>query len=977
MQPGRAFKPLFMIILILALGTTLLAMDDARLLRSPDISGHRIVFVYAGDLWTAADSGGSAVRLTSHPGIESAPMFSPDGRWIAFSGQYDGNTDVYVIPSSGGVPRRLTYHPGDDTVTGWSPDGRRVLFSSPRESAPPRYARMFSVSVNGSLPEALPLPTAYHGDYSPDATLYAYTPLPDAFTTWRNYRGGRAPYIWIYHTADHSVWKVPHETANDTMPQWVGHDIVFLSDRDRVMNLYACAPGSDTVKRITSFTGSDIKSFGTDGTRIVFERDGYLNLLDPSTGQSRKLTINVPAELLDTRPHLVKVGHMIRNWNLSPTGQRIVVEARGEILTVPAEKGDVRNLSRTVDAAEREPSWSPDGRWVAYFGEHNGEYALIMEDQTGQATPRIVTLTDPGYYYDINWSPDSKKIAFKDNRLHLLLMDLESEKVSTVDTDTYFNFYQDLNARWSPDGKWITYEKLLDNFFRAVYLYSVDSGKTTRITDGLSDAYSPAFDAGGKYLYFIASTNRAENAAWLDMTTLINQERANLYAVVLSSEEPSPFRPESDEEKVATAPDKDKEKTAEAKAEANGAAPGTKEKPKAGDTSPAPIRVDLAGITDRIVAVPVPTRPYQDLRTGAEGQIFYLEENPAGPGLNLHRYDLKKRKDLTLLSGINDYRLSHDGKKLAYRQRTGFFIVSANGKPKPGDGRLDTASMQVWSDPVAEWRQMAREAWRINREWFYDPGMHGRDWPAIWKEYAAWLPYVAHRSDLTYVIGQMIGELTIGHAYVGGGQYPDVERVPGGLLGADFDIADGHYRIKKIYRGENWNPDLRSPLTEPGVKAAEGNFILAVNGRPLTAADNILDFLQNTANHQVRIRLNQNPSMEGSREITVVPLAGDTALRYREWIESNRRRVDKMSGGRLAYVYLPDTSVSGFSHFNRYYFAQIDRQAVVVDERFNAGGRLADYFLQFLHRPLTSWWVHRYGKRISSPFASIYGPELY
>ncbi len=969
MQPGRAFKPLFMIILILALGTTLLAMDDARLLRSPDISGHRIVFVYGGDLWTVADSGGSAVRLTSHPGIESAPMFSPDGRWIAFSGQYDGNTDVYVIPSSGGVPRRLTYHPGDDTVTGWSPDGRRVLFSSPRESAPPRYARMFSVSVNGSLPEALPLPTAYRGDYSPDATLYAYTPLPDAFTTWRNYRGGRAPYIWIYHTADHSVWKVPHETANDTMPQWVGHDIVFLSDRDRVMNLYACAPGSDTVKRITSFTGSDIKSFGTDGTRIVFERDGYLNLLDPSTGRSRKLTINVPTEALDTRPHFVKVDRLIRNWNLSPTGQRIVVEARGEILTVPARNGDVRNLTRSVGAAEREPSWSPDGRWVAYFGEHDDEYALILADRTGRAAPRIITLSDPTYYHDINWSPDSKKITFKDIRLHLLLMDLETETVTTVDTDTYYYFNQDLNARWSPDGKWITYEKLLDNFFRAVYLYSVDSGTRLRITDGMSDAYSPAFDAGGKYLYFIASTNRAQGVAWQDMSSFTHRETANLYAVVLARDTPSPFRPQSDEEKVAD-PATGKDGTA-------GEAPITGTGTAANGATPGTIRVDPAGITDRIVAVPVPTRTYIALHTGSEGQIFYLAVNPSGRALDLHRYSLAERKDSRLLSGISDYRLTPDGKTLAYRQGANVFIVPANGTPKPGVGRLKTTGMQVWSDPVAEWRQMAREAWRINREWFYDPGMHGRDWPAIWKRYAAWLPYVAHRSDLSYVIGQMIGELSTGHAYVIGGDYPAVKRVPGGLLGADFEVVDGHYRIRKIYHGENWNPGLRAPLCEPGIKAAEGDYILAINGRVLTAADNIFDFLQNTANHQVRIRLNQNPSMEGSREITVVPLAGDTALRYREWIESNRRRVDKMSGGRLAYVYLPDTSVSGFSHFNRYYFAQIDRQAVVVDERFNAGGRLADYFLQFLHRPLTSWWVHRYGKRISSPFASIYGPELY
>jgi tricorn protease len=821
--------------------------------------------------------------------------------------------------------------------------------------------------------------------------------LPNAFNTWRRYRGGMAPYIWIYDTRDHSVQKVPHTTASDTFPRWHGEEILFLSDRDRVMNLYAFTPKNGQIRPITRFTGADIKTFGCDGKRAVIERDGYLHLLNLGNGEARKLTIDIPAEAVNTRPHFADAKRTILSWDISPSGKRLVMEARGDILTVPAEKGDIRNLTRSTGAAERSPAWSPDGEKIAYFGEVKGEYALQIIDQKGYTEPRIIPFADPGYYSDIVWSPDSKKITFKDNRLNLWLLDLEADNTQPVkvDTNTYFNFYRDLNASWSPDGQWIAYDKLLPNFLHAIHLYSVADNQSHRITDGMSDAVEPMFDKNGKYLYFLASTNRAQGVAWLDMTSIEADPTMGIYAVVLSAEEPSPFQPESDEEKAEKTADKDKEKDADkekdkpeeaaktgvAAAPAGGPRSDEAEKAKDADKGKEkdkakPTRIDLAGIEQRIVSVDVPSRAYASLQTGSEGKFFYLENIPNAPGFHLHRYDLKKRKDEQILSGLNSYRVSANGKKLGYQQGGNYFIVDAEGPVKPGDGKLKLDNLEVWSDPPAEWRQMLFEAWRINREWFYDPGMHGQDWPKIWKQYEAFLPYIAHRSDLNYVIGMMIGELAIGHAYVGGGDMPDVDRVPGGLLGADYEVADNLYRFKKIYQGENWNPDLRAPLTEPGVKARQGDYILEVDGRPLTGKTNIFSLFLETADKQVRLKLNDKPSADGAWEVTVVPVRDETTLRYRDWLERNRLAVDKLSGGRLAYVFLPDTAGQGFTNFNRYYFAQVEKEGVVVDERYNGGGLIADYYIQFLNRPLTTWWLHRYGKNISSPFGSIYGPKV-
>jgi tricorn protease len=954
--------------MLLSLGAY--AINDARLLRSPDISGDKVVFVYGGDLWMVSVKVGNAVKLTAHQGIESNPFFSPDGKWIAFSGQYDGNGDVFIIPSEGGIPVRLTYHPALDLATGWSADGKKVFFSSTRESLNRRVSQMFEVSIEGGPASKLPLPSAYFGSDSPDGGYYAYTPLPNAFTTWRRYRGGEAPYVIIFNKADNSIKKVTRKDSNDTSPQWMGNDVCFLSDRDRVMNLYSFDPKSEALKQITHFKGADIKTWGTDGKQIIYEREGYLHLLDPQTGKSVKLTVNVPDEALNTRGRFVNVLNNINSYDISPTGKRALFSARGEVLTVPAEKGDIRNLTRTPAVMERDAVWSPDGKKIAYFSENNGEYALFITDQEGREKPEIIELDEHAYYKNPIWSPDSKKLLFSDSRLSLSYVDIEKKKVVKIASDTYFKGFYDytLTAAWAPDSNWIAYTKLMDGFMNQLFLYSLKDGSSSPVTDGMSDANSPAFDKNGKYLYFAASTNKSLDVAWADMSEYPNNPTSSIYAAILSADEPTPFKPESDDEKLKE-DEKKAEKDTDKKDGKDKDKKDEKEKPK-------PIKVDVADIGNRIVAIPVPAGEYYMLQTGEEGKFYYAEQKRPDFVFNIHCYDMKERKDEVILESVNGYAVSADGKKMIYSAKPNvYFIVDAGKKVKSGDGKLKTEEMEVYSEPKAEWGQMLHEAWKIHREFFYDPGMHGQDWEAVWNQYKVYIPYISHRDDLNYLIGMINGELCVGHAYVFGGEFPKTETVPGGLLGADYETADGLYRIKKIYRGENWNPDLRSPLTEPGVNVKTGDYILEVNGRPIKGTDSIYSFFEKTAGKQILLKVNSKPTLDGARAVTVVPIPNEAGLRHREWIELNRKKVEEMSGGKIGYVYLPDTSVPGFDYFTRYYYAHLNKKAVVVDERFNGGGYAADYIVDYMSRPLLNYWKSRYGKPQWSPTASIFGPK--
>jgi len=957
------------------------------LMRTPTLSKTHIVFSYAGDLWIVPREGGEASRLTSGVGNETNPLFSPDGQWVAFTGEYDGNIDVYIVPASGGVPKRLTYHPGANRLVGWTPDGKQVLFASGRNSETGRTAQLFTLPIDGVFPTTVPLPMAFEGSYSPDGSRLAYVPLPRGFNAWKRYRGGMATLVWIANLADSSVEKLPRTDSNDFNPMWPAGDskkVYFLSDRNGPVTLFAYDTGSKKVTQLIQNNGLDIKSASDGPGAIVYEQFGSLHLYDLKSGKTQGVNVRINGDMLSVRPKYEKVGTRIFHAALSPTGARAVFEARGDILTVPAEKGNARNLTNTPGIAERDPSWSPDGKWIAYFSDESGEYALHLRNQSGLGEVKKIALP-PSFYYAPNWSPDSKKIAFSDKQLNLWYLDLEKGKPVKVDTSRLaLLFSSGFNPSWSPDSRWIAYTKPLESWYGAVFVYSLEEAKTHQVTDGLSDANHAAFDKGGKYLYFLASTNIGPAVSGFDMSANAHQSRITRspYLVVLQKSEPSPLAPESDEEKVAD------EKKDEAKGEKP--AEGEKKPEAASATSPTgsgkpgekkeppKVAIDFDKLNQRILALPIPARNFVGLAAGKAKMVFLVEALPPTPGVSggtLHKFDLEKRKLDKVIDGITALDFSANGEKMLYRQGENWFIGSTVQPLKPGEGRIKTDEMEVYVDPQAEWQQMYRETWRIERDFFYDPNHHGLDLQAAAKKYEPYLASLAHRADLNYLFDEMLGELTVGHLYVRGGDVPNPNRVLGGLLGADYRVEQGRYRFAKIYDGENWNPQLRAPLTQPGVNVQEGEYLLAVGGRNLTASDNIYSFFQSTANKQVVIRVGPNPDGTGSREVTVVPVASEAGLRNLAWVEGNRRKVDQMSGGKLAYVWLPDTAGGGYTNFNRYYFAQLNKDGAVIDERFNGGGQAADYIIDYLKKPLMSYWAVREGEDFREPFGTMPGPK--
>ena len=960
--------------------------EPPSLFQKPTVNRTHIVFFYAGDLWTVGREGGDARRLTTGVGIETDPLFSPDGNWIAFTGEYDGNVDVYVVAAGGGVPRRLTYHPGADVAGGWSRDGKRVLFSSGRSSYS-SFPRMFTIGVEGGFPELLPLPMAERGCFSPDGSSLAYQPFPQWQPDWKRYRGGQTSTIWIARLSDSSIEKLPRENSNDRYPMWIGDKVYFLSDRAGSTTLFAYNTKSKKVAQLVNNDGLDIKSASAGPDVIAYEQFGTIHLYDLKSNKSQRVNIRVAGDLVTVRPRYERVGTRISNARLSPSGARAVFEARGEIISVPAEKGDPRNLTKTTGVMERDPAWSPDGKWIAYFSDESGEYALHLRDQSGIGEVKKISLGNPAsFYYSPAWSPDSKKIAFMDKRLNLWHLEIAKGTAVKVDKNPDGLNADVMEPVWSPDSRWITYVKQLDNHLRAVFVYSLETGKASQITDGMSDARYVAFDKSGKYLYFTASTNLGPAFSFAEMSNFPHQSTRSVYAVVLRNDVASPLAPESDEEKIqeekkdSPAGDKPAEKAEEKKPDAP-AAPDGAPKPPA-KKEPDPVRIDLDGIDQRIIALPIPARNLVGLAVGKANNIFVVElappspsAPPGPPGFTLHKFDLEKRKFDKVLDGISAFEVSHNGEKMLYRQGPQWIIASTMMPPKPGEGILKVADMEVQVDPKAEWKQMYREIWRSERDFFYDPGAHGLDLKATEKLYEPYLASVGHRSDLSYLFSEMLNQLTVGHMFIRGGDQPRPNFVPGGLLGADYSIENGRYRFAKVLNGENWNPQLRAPLTQPGVNVKVGDYLLAVNGREVRSTDSVYSFFESTANKQVVIRVGPNPDGSGAREVTVVPLASETGLRNLDWIEGNRRKVDQMSGGKLAYVYVPDTSGGGYTSFNRYFFAQTQKEGAVIDERFNGGGSLADYIVEYLSRPLLNYIAFRDGRDVPTPMGAIYGPK--
>ena len=949
-----------------------LSAQGTRLLRHPAVSKDLVAFEYAGDLWVVGRNGGSARRLTATPGVETDPSFSPDGSLIAYSGTAGGNTDVYVVPAAGGDPKRLTYHPGVDRVRGWTPDGKRVVFGSERTSAPQQsFYKLWSVSLEGGLPDALPMPRAFTGSFSPDGKRIAYEEISTNFipewfeaSGWRHYRGGRTHPIWIMSLADYSVEKLPKANSNDSDPMWIGNTVYFVSDRNYTANLFAYRLDTRKTEQLTRHDDFDIQNASAGADAIVYEQAGYIHLFDVRTQQAHRLEIDVKGDLPWARPQMKHVASMIRGASLSPTGVRAAFEARGDVFTVPATLGDYRNLTRTTGAHEHSPVWSPDGAQLAWLSDASGEYQLMIGDQAGLSKPRAITLPATGYYSSPTWSPDGKRILLEDNLLTLWTLDVASGRATKIDTDTYFDPTRDIDVAWSPDSRWVAYSRNVESHLRAVFVYSLEEGKTHQITDAMSDAVSPSFDAGGKYLYFLASTDYGPRTGWLEMSSVDRPSRRSIYLAVLPANEPSPLLPEAGDEPsvqptVALA-----------------------SKPRA-DTTSTQVRIDLDGIAQRILPLGVPAGEFSDLSAGTAGTFFYLDAAPnAGGAARLQRYQLKERTATPILEGVRSYTLSGDRKKLLYQVARGapesrWGIVGTDKPAKVGDGVINVGQLEMLVDPRAEWSEIFKEAWRTERDYFYDAKMHGANWQAVYDKYSALLPYVGHRADLGYLIAITGGELTVGHSYLtGGGDEPEEQPESVGLLGADFAIENGHYRITHIYGGENWNPDLRAPLSAPGIKVSEGDYLLEVNGRSLVPPTNVYSMFAGTVNHQTSIRVGSSPSGEGSRVVTVIPIATEEGLRTRAWIETNRRKVDQLSGGRLAYVWLPNTAGGGYTSFTRYFFAQQNREGAVIDERYNHGGMVADYIVNELERKPMGYFATRAGKTSTSPTAGIYGPKV-
>ncbi len=989
MKTARSLCFLLAIMALMSLSgpAPIAAPPETRLMRFPDIWRDQVTFVYAGDIWVASTKGGPARRLTSHPGDELYPKFSPDGKWIAFTGEYDGNADVFVIPASGGEPKRLTYHPGSDMVLGWSPDGR-ILYRSNRVSDLPDYSRLFLISPQGGIPELLSVPRASLVSFSADGQCIAYNFTSQEFRTWKRYRGGWKSPIAIFDLQKHTYEALPTTDAMDQFPMWHGDSIYFISDRDGVMNLYRYELSSKKTTKITNYADFDIKWPSLGPEVIAYENGGLLYSCDLKKHQVQSIPVYVASDEVAARAEFRNVGSRINWFDISPSGARALFEARGEIFTVPAEHGSPRNLTQTPGVHELNPVWSPDGKYIAYLSDRSGEYEVYMRPQKGGDEVRITSDGDQTRYrYFPEWSPDSKKIAYSDKKMRLWYIDIEKKEPVLVDSAEY---NARLHAFWSPDSRWLTYTKPIDGSGKdAIYLYSLEQKKVTRLSEGFYDDGNPVFDPGGKYLYFLSSRFFYPSGSAIDQR-FSYYGTVGIFALTLRSDEVAPFGPLSDEEKDADEKKAEEKKPgSEKKAEVEKPAEtgSAKEGEKKADESKAeikPIQIDLDGLAGRISRVPVPPGMYNRL-LARKDKIFYVSipmeatqmgrPGPSQPAGTLHLYDTKKREDKVLLQGINGYELDKEGSKLIYGAGDTIGIIEAAPGKKVGDGKVNTGAMQVLCDAREEWQEILHEAWRIERDFYWDPGMGGADWAAIGKRYESLLPWVAHRSDLNYIIGEMIAELNTSHTYVGGGDLPDRKRVGVGMLGADLEAEGGFFKIRKILRGENWNDSYRSPLTEPGLKVKEGHYLVSVEGQPARADREPYAYFQGMADRVVTLKINDKPSLDGAWEISVRTIGSEGNLRYLGWVENNRKKVAESTGGRIGYMHVPDTSIDGLIMFDKYFVGQLGKEGLIIDERFNHGGMSPDFYTEKLGRRLLLALAPREGKPFV-PQTAFFGPKV-
>lgn len=944
--------------------TTISAQSETKLMHQPALSDSQIAFVYANDLWVANKDGSNPTRLTIDEGVESNPIFSPDGSMIAFNAQYDGNSDVFIIPATGGIPKRLTWHPYSDLVRDFSPDGKEVLFASRRNSHTNRHFQLFTVSTKGGAIQQLDIPNAFWAAYSDDTTHVAYTPIYDAFNQWKHYRGGTISRIWTYNTKDHSVVEIPKPEggSNDTQPQWIGDAIYFRSDRDGEFNLFSYNPANKTIEKHTNYTDFPVINPKTHKNQVIYEYAGTLHLYDTTTGTDKKLVVNISTDLLELRERYVSGQQYVRSGHISPSGARVVLDFRGDIVTIPSKKGDVRNITQTPGAHEKFPAWSPDGKSIAYLSDASGEYALHVQN-TSSGSVKEIKLDGSGFYGNLHWSPDSKKVSYVDNGRNIYVTQIIAGTTTKIDQDDLFvpGDLRELFSDWSFDSNWIAYTKITATNFEKAFLYSLSENKSYELTDGLSNVTNPIFDTSGKYIYLLASTDAGPLVNWFDQSNIDNELSNSIYAITLQKSVVSPLKKQNDEEKGEVI---EKEPTKEVSKKGKKVTPTTKV-----------LKIDWKGIQNRMIVLPVEPGVYSALKSVKEGELYYLSSSFHSRDSKLFKFAFEDRKAEELLP-LNMYEVAAGGEKMFYYSG-GSWYVSDLGK-KSEDAPLNLASISVKIDPKQEWNNIFEEAWRVNRDYFYDPGMHGVDWKAMKVKYAPLIAEASCKDDLYRVMQWMFSELAVGHHRFNsdGDQLNEPKEISGGLLGADYSMVNNRYQITKIYGGLNWTPDLRSPLTEPGVDITEGDYIISVNGKNVSGTDNLYRYFENTANTLVDLTISKTADGSNAKKVTVTPLETEWAIRNRDWVEGNMKKVHEASNGDVAYVYVPNTSVAGFEYFKRYFYPQANKKAIIIDERYNGGGSLADYYIDILKRPEQAYWNFRYGQDLKSPSASIQGPKV-
>ncbi|WP_339885933.1 S41 family peptidase [Polaribacter vadi] len=939
--------------------------QGTRLLRQPTLSNTDVVFVYGADLWKVPINGGNAIRLTSDEGEESNPQFSKDGQWVAFTAEYDGNTDIYIVAATGGEPKRLTYHSAADIVQGWTPDGK-ILFRSNRESKPTQTNKFYTISTEGGMPEPFEIPRAAYGEISEDNKYIAYSPITSWDAEWRNYRGGQAMPIWIVDLKTKELIKTPQKDGERHVnPVWFNGDVYYISERDYTANIWSYNINTKTETQITFHKKFDVKNIDANKNGIVYEQGSYLHFLNPETKETNQLVITVKGDLNYSRTRWMNVtGRNLTNPNVSPNGKRAIFEHRGEIFTIPKENGTWRNLTNSSGVADRSPIWSPKGDKVAWFSDKNGEYELVLADQNGD-NQEFIKLPNPTFYFQPDWSSDGKHIAYTDTNFVIWIINIENKKITKVDADGFAHPNRTMNPKFSPDSDWIAYAKQNNNNFKSIYAYQISTQKIVQITDPIADAISPVWDASGKYIYTLASTDYGLQTGWLDMSSYDPSVTRALYTVVLNSTDKAPNLPKTDEESL------EKEKTDDDKKDKKDDKKTDKKSSEENKTI-----IDEKGLFDRAVVLDLPARNYTGLLKGPKNKVFIAESIPNASGLTLHSYDVSKEKATIFATEVSSMNASDDRESILLSKR-GNWSLSKTSADKSGKESLNT-NLKIKVDPKAEAHQIFKEGWRYMRDFLYVDNVHGAPWNDIYEWYSPWINDVKHRSDLNYVVDIMSGEVAIGHSYVSGGDLPNIDRVPVGLLGADFEKKDGFYRFAKIYKGERWNPSIKAPLGIPGINVNEGDYLIEINGVALTSAMNPYKLLEQTAGREIYIKVNDKPSTKDARTVLITPTYSERSLRSIDWVESNRRKVDELSKGKLAYVYVPNTSNPGFTSFNRYYFSQQDKKGAIIDERNNGGGSAADYMIDIMSREVVGYFNSKTESRKpwTTPMAGIWGPKV-